>query len=1212
MSKPDANPVGNGPATPPAEGFVHLHVHSEYSVLDGACKIRALLDRCQELGMEAVAITDHGVLSGAVEFYREAKARGIKPIIGFEAYLVEDRLARSGQDWNHLTLLAENNTGLMNLMKICSRGFLEGYYYKPRIDLEVLREHSEGIIVLTGCLRGKVSQAFYERLTSKYGNKEAGKQADRSTEEEDRERLKGFYNDLDAGAIRSFYEEEGIKGIIDELQAIVGRDNVYIEIQPHWQGINKEIARRLAQFLSAEVGCPLVATNDVHYVRNEDAPSHDALLCIQTGSFLDDEKRMELMSDQFFLKSAEEMAADFPDLTEALANTLEVAGRCNVDMDFERMLIPKFETPDGSSDEAFLLQLCEKGMQQRYPEGEPPEARERLEFELKTIGEMDFNSYFLIVWDFVRFARDNDIAVGPGRGSAAGSLVAYCLGITDVDPLKYDLLFERFLNPGRKSMPDIDIDFSPVDREKVIDYVAERYGRQSVAQIITFGTMAARQATRDAGRVMNIPYGVVDRIAKLIPEGPGVYFKDCLKPGHELRKAYDTDEQVKAVIDLALPLEGLIRQDSIHAAGVVISDRPLTEYVPLQQKGPDAEVVTQFSMNEVEKLGLLKMDFLGLRNLDIIKSTLKLIADSSGTMLDLATIPLDDEKTYAMMRKGQSDGVFQFESSGMKESLRLVGPTCFDDLYALVALYRPGPMEFIPEYARNKKRPSKVKYDDERLREILEPTYGVAVYQEQLMEIAKRIAGFSPAEADDLRKAIGKKKKDLMASLKDKFVEGCGANDVSRGVTEKLWGLMEKAGDYSFNKSHAVSYALVAYQTAFLKANYPVEYMAATISSVMSTKDRVPFYVNSCKAMGIEVLPPDVNESMNDFAVVEGRIRFGLNAVKNVGSNAIAAIIAAREADGGFRSIYDLCRRVNTGVINKKALESLIKCGALDSTGATRKGMLEALPQAQAMGTKSQQDSLSGQASIFDLAPEGAATDDADPPITAAEFDSSDLNRLEKETLGLYVSSHPLSGCEAEVAASSTHSFADLAEARDRSTVTVAGLVTAVKKFNTKKGDPMAFVTMEDLEGSLEVIVFSELYARSRHLLIEEAVIVVKGKVDQKGEGEVKIIASEINELTGGAGEPEEEDDGDGAVQLHLNEDELEVNPVIVGEMKNLCLDHPGETPVILNVTTDDGVRRLKLGQRYSVRPQEDFITRMSGLLGEGKVFYDLVSQQGM
>ena len=1170
MSESSANPVGETAAPPPPSGFVHLHVHSEYSVLDGAVRVVPLLERCRELGMSAVAITDHGVLSSAVEFCREATARGIKPIIGFEAYIVDDRNEKSSvrEDRYHLTLLAENDTGYQNLVRISSRGFLEGYYYKPRVDLQVLREHSEGIIALTGCLNGRLSHLLFTG------------------------------------------DREGALAEVRNLQEIFGPENVYIEIQ--YQGLaEQEKVNPLLREIAAETGRPLTATNDVHYLRHEDASSHDALLCIQTGSTLLDAKRLKFQGDQFYLKSAEEMAGAFPDEPEALSSTLEIAERCNVKMDFSRLLIPRFETPDASADVDYLRRVCEEGLARRYPQGASAEVRERLGFELKTIEEMGFASYFLIVWDFVRYAKENDIAVGPGRGSAAGSLVSFCLGITDVDPLRYDLLFERFLNPGRKSMPDIDIDFSPVDREKVLAYVTERYGRQSVAQIITFGTMAARQATRDAGRVMGLPYGTVDRIVKFIPEGPGVTLRECLKPGQELKEAYDSDPQAREIIDLALPIEGLIRQDSIHAAGVVISDRPLTDYIPLQQKGDDAEVVTQFTMNHVESLGLLKMDFLGLRNLDILKAAVRLVRESRSLEIDLSSLPLDDEKTYEMLRQGQSDGVFQLESSGMKDALRNVGPTSFEDIIALVALYRPGPMEFIPAYARNKKNPDGVRYIDPRLKEIIQPTYGVAIYQEQLMAIAQKLGGFSLAEADDLRKAIGKKKKKLMASLKSKFVEGCRANEVGDGAIEQLWQLMEAAADYSFNKSHAVAYAMVAYQTAYLKANYPVEYMAATISSVMSTKDKVPFYVDVCSRMGVEVLPPDVNESGSDFRVVDDRIRFGLTAVKNVGAKVIDSIIAAREQDGPFTSVFDFCRRVDSQQLKKNALESLVKCGALDSTGASRKGMLSVMATALSMGSQSQQDSMLGQGSIFDLAGDaGTSREVHDPEIPAGEFGSQELSRLEKETLGIFVSGHPLVGLEDEIARYGAMTISGLQEARDKTTVTVIGMVGKIKRLTTKKGDPMAFVNLEDLGGSTEVVVFSDLFNQCKDLLVEDEVLVVKGRadlkgIDEEGNRDIKIIATEISAFV-----RQEGGDGGGAgheiVQLSLDHDSFD--PGILSDMKDLCARYPGYTPVVISMMTSDGVRRLKLG--HEVRPVREFLSRIEGFAGVRDVSLGRSAQQ--
>src|SRR5438105_1254318 len=844
----------------PEASFVHLHVHSEYSILDGACRIPALAARAAEFEMPAVALTDHGSLAGAVELYRNAAAQGIKPLIGCEVYVADDRRAQR-KGYAHLTLLAENNAGYSNLIKLSSAGYLEGYYYKPRVDWELLEQHAGGLVALSGCLSGRVAKAMEENRPN------------------------------DAAAD------------LDRLAQIFGRDSTYVEIQNAGLDIQQRINPQLKE-LAGTAGLPLVATGDVHYLLHEDARAHEALLCIQSGDSLKNPNHWKFDTDQFFFKTAAEMAADFADYPEAVARTLEIAERCNVELALGGILLPKFPTPDGRDAFDYLLELCEKGLQKRY-ETVTPELTDRLRFELKTIKEMGFPDYCLIVWDFIGWAKRNGVSVGPGRGSTAGSLAAYCLEITDVDPIRYGLLFERMLNPGRKSMPDIDIDFSVAGRDRVINYVAEKYGRDRVAQIITFGTMMARAAVRDAGRVLEIPYGTVDKIAKLIPEGPKVYLDDCLKGGAELKQAYDADPLVKEIVDLAKPLEGLVRQDSIHAAGVVISDRPLTDVVPLQQKGPDQEVVTQFGMWDVEALGLLKMDFLGLRNLDVIDKAVELI----GNGLDIAKIPMDDAKTYKMLARGDAAGVFQFESSGMREALRQVKPTEFEHLIALVALYRPGPMAYIPTYAKRKNGQEPVTYIDERLKSITGHSYGICIYQEQYMEIVKQLAGFSPAEADDLRKAIGKKIHSLMASLKDKFLEGCAKSGTTPQVANQLWKDMESSQDYSFNKSHAACYALIAYITAWLRAHHPREYMAALISSVMNTKDRVPFYVAACTEMGIEVLPPDVNYSACDFAVVGGAIRFGLNAVKNVGDPAARAVIAAREAEGPFDSIWDFTAR---------------------------------------------------------------------------------------------------------------------------------------------------------------------------------------------------------------------------------------------------------------------------------------------------------------
>ncbi|MDX6493510.1 MAG: polymerase subunit alpha, partial [Gaiellaceae bacterium] len=906
--------------------FVHLHVHSEYSILDGACRIPALAARAAEFEMPAVALTDHGSLAGAVELYKAAGKEGVKPILGCEVYVAENRRAQQ-KGYAHLTLLAESNEGYGNLIKLASAGYLEGYYYKPRVDWELLESHSAGLIALSGCLSGRVCKALEE-------NRPGDAAAD-----------------------------------LDRLAQVFGRDSTYVEMQNAGLEVQGRINPALAG-LAAESGLPLVATGDVHYLRHEDARAHEALLCIQSGDSLKNPNHWKFDTDQFFFKSPAEMALDFPGHDEALRRTLEIAERCNVTMELDRILLPKFPTPEDRDAFDYLVELCEKGLERRY-ESVTPELTERLRFELKTIKEMGFADYFLIVWDFIHFAKQNGISVGPGRGSSAGSLAAYCLEITDVDPMRYGLLFERFLNPARKDLPDMDIDFSVAGRDRVINYVTDRYGRDRVAQIITFGTMAARAAVRDAGRVLEIPYGTVDRIAKLIPEGPGQTLDACLKPGQDLKAAVDADPTAREIVELAQPLEGLVRQDSIHAAGVVIGAQPLTEVVPLQQKGADQEIVTQFSGGDVDAMGLLKIDFLGLRNLDVIDKTVELVGN-----LDIANLPLDDRKTYEMLARADSIGVFQFESSGMRDALKQVKPTEFEDLIALVALYRPGPMQYIPQYARRKNGQEPVTHIDPRLKPITHDSYGICIYQEQYMQIAKEMAGFTPAEAETLRKAIGKKIHALMASLKEKFLEGCAATGVTAGVAQQLWKDMEQSQDYSFNKAHAACYALIAYRTAWLRANHPCEYMAALISSVMNTKDRVPYYVNACDELGIEVLPPDANVSQQDFAVVEGKIRFGLNAVKNVGDPAARAILRAREEGGPFESIWDFTERVDPQCANKRALESLVKCGALDSTGATRKGMYEAIEAAASWGQKQQSDKLLGQGSIFDL---GEAFGDAAP-----------------------------------------------------------------------------------------------------------------------------------------------------------------------------------------------------------------------------------------
>ncbi len=1145
--------------------FVHLHVHSEFSILDGACRVPALAARAAEFEMPAVALTDHGSLAGAVELYKQAGKQGVKPLIGCEVYVADDRRAQT-KGYAHLTLLAETNEGYANLIKLSSAGYLEGYYYKPRVDWELLETHAKGLVALSGCLSGRVSKALEESRP--------------------------------ADAARD----------LDRLVQVFGKDSTYVEMQNAGLEQQQRINPLLAK-LAEGTGLPLVATGDVHYLRHEDARAHEALLCIQSGDSLKNPNHWKFDTDQFFFKSAQEMALDFPGHDAALRRTLEVAERCNVTMELGRILLPQFPTPEGRDSFDYLVELCEKGLEKRYGHS-TPELQDRLRFELKTIKEMGFADYFLIVWDFIRFAKQNGVSVGPGRGSSAGSLAAYCLNITDVDPIRYGLLFERFLNPARKDLPDMDIDFSVAGRDRVINYVAEKYGRDRVAQIITFGTMAARAAVRDAGRVLDIPYGTVDKIAKLIPEGPGQSLDACLKPGQPLKGEYDADATAREIVDLARPLEGLVRQDSIHAAGVVIGAQPLTEVVPLQQKGADQEVVTQFGMWDVVELGLLKIDFLGLRNLDVIDKTVELAGGGAGRSswqspddlgaappgrrLDIDKIPLDDKKTYEMLARAESIGVFQFESSGMRDALRQVKPTEFDDLVALVALYRPGPMAYIPVYARRKNGQEPVTYIDERLKAITGSTYGTCIYQEQYMQIAKELAGFSPAEAETLRKAIGKKIHELMASLKDKFLEGCAANGVPPGVAQQLWKDMEQSQDYSFNKAHAACYALIAYRTAWLKANHPREYMAALISSVMNTKDRVPFYVNACDEMGIEVLPPDVNESQLDFAVVEGKIRFGLSAVKNVGEPAAKAIIRAREEGERFTSIWDFTERVDPQCANKRALESLVKCGALDSAGDSRLGMLECLEQALAWGQRQQADRLAGQGSIFDLGDSEAAETKPrhHPSVPVRDADKNELLRMEKETLGVYVSEHPLHAIRDQLRRKTDATLAELERRRDGETVTVGGIVSAVKQLTTKKGEPMVFLRLDDVTGGAECVVFNSTYASARELCVTDRILIVKGRIDHKQEGETKLIALEVSGFEAVA---ERRD-------VTLKIDARIARAGVIRDLAALVREFPGDSRLHLVLHMAEGDKQLVLGPKFKVQPAADFFAEAKALLGEAAV----------
>jgi DNA polymerase III subunit alpha len=1163
----------------------HLHVHSEYSLLDGACKIDALAARAAEFDQPALGLTDHGVMNGSVELFTACRKHGVKPIIGCEVYTVEDHARRAPGKLErfHLTLLAATPTGYRNLVKLSSAGFLEGYQRgKPSVDMAQLAAHGEGLIALTGCLASR----FCRHLA----------------------------DDRPADA----------RAHVHELMDAVGSDNVYFEVQKNGIAVQDKCNEQIVR-IAGELGRPLVGTGDVHYLRREDYHHHAALLCVQTKSMLSAPK-MSFDTNEFYLRSSQEMADTFAEWPEALASTLEIAERCNVEIELGRQLIPRYPTPEGTPAADFLRDLVDQGLRERYGDPVPAAARERAEYELGVIDRMGFSAYFLIVWDFVKYAKDAGIAVGPGRGSAAGSIVAYCLAITDVDPLRYDLLFERFLNPERVSMPDIDMDFSVRGRERVIRYVTDKYGKEAVAQIVTFGKMFPRAATRDAARVLGHDYGAGDRLAKLIPDpimGRSPSFAECLAPGQPLRAEVDRDGTAKQIIDVAQGLEGIVRNSSIHAAAVVISDRPLTDILPLQiaDAGVDENgervfrTVTQFSMKPVEQLGLLKMDFLGLRNLDVIEDALDIVKRSTGDRPEMSTLPLDDTPTYEMLAAGEAIGVFQFESEGMREALKKVRPTEFDDLVALGALYRPGAMDQIPAYARGKRDAESISYPDERLRPILESTKGVIIYQEQAMQIAKDLAGFSGSKADDLRKAIGKKNREAMAKLKPEFFAGCRASGTSEATTELLWATNEKSADYSFNKSHAACYALISYRTAWLKANYPAEYMAALISSVMDTKDKVPFFVAQAEQMGIAILPPDVNLSDHEFVVVEGNIRFGLDAVKGVGYQAVEAIKRAREDGGPFTSLFDFCERVDNRAVNKKAIEALIKCGAFGTTNAPRKGMLAVLEQAQAAGSKAQQDALIGQGSIFDLGGDvgdggGSANAFAGPshaPIPGEEFDRTEMLAAEKESLGLFISAHPLKDVGPALRAKADSTLAELSDRRDGDWVTIGGMITQAKRIKTKKGDWMMFATIYDLEASVEIVVFGKVLDACGDALDTDSIVLVRGKVDHKDRDKTCLVAQQVERFA-----PSEEEVLQAQVQaarpaltpaaLRLHLDATALPATALGELKDLLAGFPGESDVVIELASTVGRRRLKLGPSFRVSRSASLHAELDALLGSALI----------
>ncbi|GFN34369.1 DNA polymerase III subunit alpha [Tepidimicrobium xylanilyticum] len=1071
------------------KGFVHLHVHTEYSLLDGSTRIGELLDRTKELGMDTIAITDHGSMFGVVEFYKQAKKRGIKPILGSEVYIAINKYTeREPKDKNqyHLVLLAENDKGYQNLMKIVSEGYVNGFYYKPRVDHDVLEKYSEGIIALSGCIGGEIPSSL----------------------------LEGNYKRAKELALK--YKE------------VFGQDNFFLEIQDHGMEEQKRINEQLIK-LSREIGIPLVATNDVHYLKQEDSIIHDVLLCIQTGKTINDTDRMKFPTNEFYLKSPKEMEYIFGHVKDALGNTLWIGERCNVTLDFNTLHLPEFKVPEGYTNVEYLKKLCLEGLEKRYEEL-TPEIMDRFNFEFNTIVEMGYVDYFLIVWDFIKFAKDNGIMVGPGRGSAAGSIVSYALEIIDIDPLEYDLLFERFLNPERVSMPDIDIDFCYERREEVIDYVVRKYGEDRVAQIITFGTMAARGAIRDVGRAINMSYGEVDYIAKQIPMELGMTISKALEVNKTLRQLYESREDIKNLIDLAMAVEGLPRHTSTHAAGVVISKEPITTYVPLARNN-DA-ITTQFNMIELEELGLLKMDFLGLRTLTVIRDAVNLIEKNHGVKIDFSKFTYDDPKVLEMFAKGETLGIFQFESAGMRQFLKELKPNMFENLIAANSLFRPGPMNQIPQYIQNKNNPDKIEYLHPKLKPILEVTYGCIVYQEQVMQIVRDIGGFTMGGADLLRRAMGKKKMDVMEKERKRFIygetnekgevviKGALRNGVDEKTANKIYDLMIDFAKYAFNKSHSAAYAVVAYRTAWLKYYYPVEFMAALISSVIGDTNSVSLYIQECKRLGIEILPPDINESYKKFTVVDGRIRFGLMAVKNVGENFIDVIIKARE-DGPFTSFTDFCERIekiDPSVMNKRAVESLIKCGAMGSLGGNRAQLLAIFEKTMDGIHADRKRNIEGQFSMFDTI-DTSITKDNLPDLK--EFPQRNLLAMEKEMLGIYISGHPLKPYEKELNKISTISTSELVQAQDQiennlnvdiegKRVVIGGIIVSKKNKITKNNNMMAFITLEDLYGAVECIVFPAIYERYNQLIEEDNLVVIEGNVSLSEEEEPKIICERI------------------------------------------------------------------------------------------------------
>ena len=1140
--------------------FTHLHVHTEYSLLDGSAKIKELIARAKELNMDSIAITDHGAMYGVIDFYKEAKAQGIKPVIGCEVYVAsKSRFSKENTGFNycHLVLIAENNEGYQNLIKLVSYGFIEGFYYKPRIDIELLKKYHKGIIASSACLAGPVARNI----------------------------------------LQVSYEKA--KEVALEYDEIFGRGNFFLELQDH--GLKEQqIVNHALMRLHNETGIPMICTNDSHYIYKEDSTPHDILLCIQTGKTVNDSDRMRYEGGQFYLKSSDEMYELFPYAEEALENTWKIAQRCNVEFTFHDLKLPRFDVPEGKTASEYLRELCFDGFYKKY-ENPPDQLKERLIYELDTIEKMGYVDYFLIVWDFIKYSKDNGIIVGPGRGSAAGSIVSYCLSITTIDPIKYDLIFERFLNPERVSMPDIDVDFCYERRQEVIDYVIRKYGEDHVAQIITFGTLAARAAIKDVGRALAMPYADVDRVSKMIPTELGITIKKALNMNPELLKAYNEEKDTRHLIDMSMKLEGLPRHSSTHAAGVVICRDPVMEYVPLNSN--DGAITTQYTMTTLEELGLLKMDFLGLRTLTVIQNAVKEIERIHGIKLDMENIPDDDPGVYDMISQGKTEGVFQLESGGMKQFMRELQPTRLEDLIAGISLYRPGPMDFIPKYIKGKNNQNDIQYTHESLKPILNTTYGCIVYQEQVMQIVRDLAGYSLGRSDLVRRAMSKKKASVMAEERKNFVygigddvPGCVKNGIPVDVAEKIFDEMTDFAKYAFNKSHAACYAVVGYQTAWLKYHYPVEFMAALMTSVMDNTPKVSGYIEECKKMGIKLLPPDINEGYAHFSVFDGKIRFGLAAIKNVGKNVIKAVVADREKKGYYKSLTEFCNRLSGGELNKRCIESFIKSGAFDSFGGKRsqymssyKGIIEGIGQAK-------KNNIEGQLNLFDM---GNNIDNinsmADILPNIDEFPENKILAMEKEVLGIYVSGHPLSAYEEilkrKTSCSSRDFMVDTRDyenpLKDNQSVIIGGLISAVSIKYTKNNKQMAFLSIEDMHGIVEAIVFPNVYEKFSHLITEENVIIIEGRVNISDDENGKIICESIR----GINEPEEEKKW------------LSVG-IIIGKSNNIKTEdiipilskYPGNCPVYIKDIA--GGVTFKADRKYWIKPNDNIVSELGSIIG--------------